>query len=339
MKLRSLISTLALFHRLSPVSSNYEPLFHLSSGAAVFNTPSSGGVIQIKLPSFAATPVTQNVENGTAKNENDVLQDNNIGVEVEVDLTRMNDLTSDSIEIDLGEGKGPMTFVRDHYDVHGDSNFTNNNDGISGTNGRRRGRKLRRIQELLLQQPDPEVAPDIKMDSIADVVDPYSLSYHTDYLPPNSYFPPDDPSQKFQYFEGRGVFQEAEATLYVKSLVHPTIPGVKYLSGIIVTNRYEYVFRGDPVTGRTFLTQMDPATFPEMPPPVKPEEDMDANGDFTSNIQVELNGRRLKLQEEFARQIEEEVEKDQQLERKGSVRRRRAQTDDGSVLDIMVSGL
>jgi hypothetical protein len=278
-----------------------EPIFHTANGASVFNTPVSGGTIQIKPAStttlFHANP---NFE-----------QDAPPVSEVEVDLSNLFSLESDTIEIDLGDGT--MQFVRDRpY-----ATDVNISDSI------RRRRKLRRVQEI---------AEDRLEDVVECFLDGSCSDQHYDYLPPNGAFDEGDPSQKFQYFEGKALFQQAEATVYV---VHPSGAG-KYLSGIIITQRYEYIFRGDPVTGKTFLTQLDPELFPSMPSPVR-IEDID---DLDEVVQ-EVNGRK-KTMRQLMKEEEEEVERLLKAEEKRKRRLgadRKLQTDDGTVLDIMVSFL
>lgn len=286
---------LALSTCTSQTITEKEPIFRTDNGASVYNTPASGGTIQIKLGSNLSV-------------FHDPIEESPPVSEVEVDLSKLYNLESDSIEIDLGEGA--IQFVRDRtVDLHTGSN---------------RRRKLRRVEEVT-----------IKEDSVEDVVECFldgtCSQEHYDYLPPNGVFDEGDPTQKFQYFEGKALFQQAEATVYVKSMVHPKGLG-KYLSGIIVTKRYEYIFRLDPKSNKTFLTQLDPETFPGMPKPIRPEdvEDLDDV--------VEIGGRRttmrqemIKEQEEIGRLLEAEKERKRRLGGERSL-----QTDDGSVLDIMV---
>lgn len=292
------------------VITSKEPIFHTASGASVYNTPVSGGTIQVK-PASSTTAVFPN-------DDPNIEEDAPPVSEVEVDLSNLFTLESDTIEIDLGEGT--MQFVRDRgIDPH------------AGGDSSTRRRKLRRVQE-------------VKEDKLQDVVECFldgssstSCSQnHYDYLPPNSAFDENDPSQKFEYFEGKALFQQAEATVYVKRMVHPS-GASNYLSGIIVTQRYEYIFRGDPVTGKTFLTQLDPQLFPSMPPPVRMEdvEDLD-------EVIVQGNGRKKTLRQLIVEE-EEEVERLVMAEEKRKRRlgadssSRNLQTDDGTVLDIMVS--
>ena len=180
---------------------------------------------------------------------------------------------------------------------------------------------------------------DIAQDSVEDIVECFlsntCSNQHTDVLPPNDFFDEDDPAQTFQYFEGKALFQNHEATAYVKRMIHPNT-GSAYLSGILLTERYEYVFRGDPVTGKTFLTQLDPDKFPGMPDPIDPrdEEEMEE--------EIVMGGRRRSRRELFEEEIEDmERYKMEDIKRKRRLGgehqlQRELQTDDGTVLDIMV---
>ena len=292
-----------------------QPVFHTDNGSAVYNTPPSGGTIQ--------------VIHGTSLNKvfHDVVPDNDeeeeaTVSEAEVDLSKLFSLESDTIEIDLGSGG--IQFVRDR-----NLDQTHNDHGTN-----RRRRKLRRVQEM-------------KEDSVEDVVECFidgtCTNEHYDYLPPNSVFGETDPTQKFQYFEGKATYQEAEATVYVKSLIHPG-GNNKYLSGIIITSRYEYIFRGDPSTGKTFMTQLDPEMFPSMPPPFDREEEEDFDDP------VDVGGGRMRTKRElfmeeksmFDGLLEAEKKRKKRLGNKDSSSSgggggRGLQTDDGTVLDVLVS--
>ena len=283
-----------------------QPLFHTSSGASVYNTPISGGLIQL---------LDGSIKVFNADSDQDVEDDLPVS-EVEVDISKLISLNGDIIDIDLGEG--PIQFLRDDRTTHGD-----------GTATRTRRRKLRRVQEY---------TPEVKMDKLEDILECQldgTCNDNSDYLPPNGIFDPEDPSQKFQYFEGKALFQQAEATVYVKSMIHPGgvegEDGIRYLSGIILTQRYEYIFRGDPQTGKTFLVQLDPETFPSMPPPINPEDEIDAEMD-------EESARKLKaeLRQEDG-QLTKMVEADRKRKRRLGEQGRNLQNDNGSVLDIMVS--
>ena len=289
--------------------SEKEPIFHTATGSAVYNTPSSGGTIQIKVAS--SIPVFHDVDLPDSDDEEQAT----IVSESEVDLSQLSNLESDIIEIDLGEGL--IQFVRDHR--------TNTNVDPTNASSTNR-RKLRRIQE-------------IAQDSVEDIVECFlsntCTNQNTDILPPNGFFDEKDPTQTFQYFEGKAIFQNHEASAYVKRLIHPNT-GSAYLSGILVTERYEYVFRGDPVTGKTFMTQLDPDKFPGMPDPIDPREEEEMEEEIMAGG---TRKTRRELLDEEAKEVERLKEEEMKRKRRlgGDQQQRELQTDDGSVLDIMVS--
>jgi hypothetical protein len=67
--------------------------------------------------------------------------------------------------------------------------------------------------------------------------------------------------------------EPTEATAYIKRLVYPgsSTTSATYLSGIIQTSNYDYVFHGDESSGKTYVTKQDPSAYPDMPEPLRPD--------------------------------------------------------------------
>ena len=138
---------------------------------------------------------------------------------------------------------------------------------------------------------------------------------------------------------GRGAY-----AAYVKRLAFPD--GRPYLSGLVRTPRHDYFLRGDAATGATLVRRDDPATYPKTPPPLAPPDDGPADEDPASTEDGaadagEQRRRRrrtvtagdpgeARLRQRAAVRVEEELER--------RARARRLQTDNGTVIDVMVRG-
>lgn len=149
--------------------------------------------------------------------------------------------------------------------------------------------------------------------------------------------------------------EPTEATAYIKRLVYPgsSTTSATYLSGIIQTSNYDYVFHGDESSGKTYVTKQDPSAYPDMPEPLRPdnpEVDVDDTVDEYDGSGLppasSAGGGRTKRKERNLRSggsnnnpFEERIklQVDGYLEKERRRQRRRMQSDDGSVIDILVS--
>lgn len=183
-------------------------------------------------------------------------------------------------------------------------------DGASHQAGEGNTRRLarrpryRRIQDLsgdslcnLVDNP-AELLSDADLNCDDFLINP---EYGQDYLPSNSFYPPGDDTQKYEYFEGSAVItnsvdgQSNEVLgIYLKKLKHP-VTGGYYLSGVIHTPTKEYSFRGDMVTGQSFVTVGYKNLYPSMPPPIEPEDyDPEDDSGSSEGEEYDVDGRRLK---------------------------------------------
>lgn len=282
-----------------------------------------------------------------------------------VDISTLSDLTKDFITIELGSTfdglDDAIEFRREvEYDEAVEQQLLLQDQGSSDNNNnnnmRRRGRRRRRHRRAL----------DIAQDSLCDTLDlsdgcEISIEPGIDYLPPNAYFEPFHASQKFEYFEGSALYKipdpnsptsstiTAEASLYVRKMTHPTLENKQYISGTLTTGKYDYEFYGDMETGETIMKIVDPEKTPNMPQPLVPpeEDDHDENEYYESSSygEMQVDGRRRMeggddavVDEEFE-SFKDQVNRQVQhhLEKERLKQRRRMQSDDGSVIDVLVS--
>mmetsp|Transcript_31508 Transcript_31508/g.60095 ORF Transcript_31508/g.60095 Transcript_31508/m.60095 type:complete len:1368 (-) Transcript_31508:3769-7872(-) len=234
---------------------------------------------------------------------------------------------------------------------------------------RPRHRRARDLCETMMEGDDDYDANAIE-GCVNNVLDGDSKM---DCLPSNPYFEPLDSAMCFRYFEGTSADPGLGYSAYIKNMTFPGGGEEHYLSGVINTPTYDYMIRGDMDTRRTMVRKEDPATYPNMPDPLEvPEDDEDEQPDsffdegsffwddgaydaddtdaadgaradrrkLKTNLRINGNNKdgvgQKRVPNSFDEQIKRQVDNHLEKEKRRMNTQRRMQTDDGTVIDILI---